>query len=305
MTDSTVASLAASNEEQREHFLALVASLRPRLHRYCAKMAGSALDGEDLVQDTLAHAFFRLSTLKDDASLEPWLFRIAHNRTIDWLRRKGAPGRLDAETVVASPGTDADTTQQVTDAIKTVVTRLPPKERACIVLKDVLGYPLTEISEIVDSTVGGVKAALHRGRSKLEAAPDTAPRSRPLRGDDERLVAAYVERFNRHDWEAVRDLLGKDARLELVGVKEIDGANAIAAGYFTNYARIPERWRLVLGVIDGERVVVHQRSTDGGEWRHHAALRIQWVDGKVACLRDYVHVDYLLEHADTQADPVL
>ena len=80
-------SLFARLEDGRREFLALVADVRPELHRYCARMTGSIADGEDVVQDTLARAYYALSELKELPPLRPWLFRIAHNRAIDYLRR--------------------------------------------------------------------------------------------------------------------------------------------------------------------------------------------------------------------------
>src|SRR5256886_8449459 len=69
-------------------FLEAVTSLRPRLHRYCARMTGSVLDGEDVVQEALFQAYRRVETFDDSRALAPWLFRIAHNCCIDFLRRR-------------------------------------------------------------------------------------------------------------------------------------------------------------------------------------------------------------------------
>ena len=73
-------------QQGRRRFLALVDDVRPDLHRYCARMTGSITDGEDVVQDTLARAYYELAELKEMPALRPWLFRIAHNRAIDYLR---------------------------------------------------------------------------------------------------------------------------------------------------------------------------------------------------------------------------
>src|SRR4051812_7671158 len=75
-------------EEGRRRFLALVSDVRPELLRYCARMTGSIADGEDVVQDTLARAYYELSQLEALPPLRPWLFRIAHNRAIDHWRRE-------------------------------------------------------------------------------------------------------------------------------------------------------------------------------------------------------------------------
>src|SRR6516225_6678041 len=79
--------LFAKLQEGRKEFLALVAEVRPDLLRYCARMMGSIAEGEDVVQDSLARAYYELSQLKEIPPLRPWLFRIAHNRALDCLRR--------------------------------------------------------------------------------------------------------------------------------------------------------------------------------------------------------------------------
>src|SRR6266404_5219919 len=147
-------------------FLETITHLRPSLHRYCSRMTGSVLDGEDVVQDALFQAYRKLDTFDDDRPLTPWLFRIAHNRCIDFLRRRGV--REEAELAAVEPDSIAPDPvgPAVGEAIEHIVLSLPPKERACVLLKDVFDYSLEEIAELVDSTVGGVKTALNRGRSK-------------------------------------------------------------------------------------------------------------------------------------------
>src|SRR5262249_3604243 len=145
-------------------FLETISTLRPSLHRYCARMTGSVMDGEDVVQDALFEAYRKLDKFDDSRPLKPWLFRIAHNRWIDCLRKRGV--RIEAETAVASSDVvefSETTALDVGDALEHLVISLPPMERACVLLKDVFDYSLQEIAELVDSTVGGVKAALHRG----------------------------------------------------------------------------------------------------------------------------------------------
>src|SRR5204863_7715902 len=105
--------------------------------------------------------------LKDPTRFEPWMFRIAYNKCIDFLRRErrreddvpfdeehDRPEWPDESELFDAP---------IDEALATLVGELPPKERAAVLLKDVLDYPLTEVAHIADSTLGGVKAALHRG----------------------------------------------------------------------------------------------------------------------------------------------
>ena len=79
-------------ETRHTAFLETVAHLRPRLHRYCARMTGSALDGEDVMQEAMFEAYRKLDAFDGSRPLGPWLFRIAHNRCIDFLRRRASPG---------------------------------------------------------------------------------------------------------------------------------------------------------------------------------------------------------------------
>ena len=282
----------------RKLFVAAASELRPRLHRFCSRMCGSSLDGEDVVQETLADAFFNLSTLNDASRFEPWLFRIAYHKCIDFLRRNArraddmalAPGHDPADIGEAESFTDAP----IDEALATLVSELPPMERASVLLKDVLGYSLAEVAEIADSTVGGVKAALHRGRAKLRTVTAT-PTIAELDAHQRRLLAAYSEIFNRRDWDALRHLVSADARLEIVGGAE-GRMSGLGMTYSTNYTNLPWEWRLEPGVVDGEPVIVHWRNT-GSEWRPHTVIKLWWDAGRVVRIRDYVHVEYLLQMA--------
>jgi len=147
-------------------FLETIAHLRPSLHRYCSRMTGSITDGEDVVQDALFQAYRKLDTFDDARPLAPWLFRIAHNRCVDFLRRRGV--REEAEEGAAQPDSVVPVDppgRALGRAVEHLVSTLPPMERACVLLKDVFDYSLEDIAELVNSTVGGVKAALNRGRS--------------------------------------------------------------------------------------------------------------------------------------------
>src|SRR5881409_1097259 len=129
-------------------FLETVSTLRPSLHRYCARMTGSVMDGEDVVQEALIEAYRKLDQFDDSRPLKPWLFRIAHNRCIDFLRRRGV--REEAETAATEPDRvmpDEPPGPALGKAVEHLVLALPPKERACVLLKEVFDYSLEEIAE--------------------------------------------------------------------------------------------------------------------------------------------------------------
>jgi RNA polymerase sigma-70 factor (ECF subfamily) len=296
----TTTALQAALLQTRKQFLDAIGELRPKLHRFCTRMCGSALDGEDVVQEALAQAFYNLPQLKDQSRLEPWLFRIAHHKCIDLLRhekrqREDTVPYDEADELLGEEG-ERDH-EAIGETLAALVGELPPKERAAVLLKDVLHYQLSEVAEVVNSTVGGVKAALHRGRVRLRAL-SVAPSRVELDRRERQLVEAYVECFNRRDWDALGQLIEADARLEVVDAFE---GKLRESGYFGVYVRLPWTWKLSLARVDGEPVILHSKLVDGS-WRPHAAIRLWWQDGKVVRIRDYAHVDYLLMEARTETE---
>jgi RNA polymerase sigma-70 factor, ECF subfamily len=284
-------------------FLETISHLRPRLHRYCARMTGSITDGEDVVQDALFRAYRSLETWDESRPLVPWLFRIAHNQCIDFLRSRGV--RVEAEAAAAVPDffEPAEPGPAIGPAIEHLVLNLPPKERACVLLKEVFEYSLEEIAEVVDTTVGGVKAALSRGRSKLAAAEnppertggavvrDSKERSRVPTPANQNILRLYVERFNSRDWDGLRELISADARLL---VADRFAGKLADAGYFGVYARMKQTWRLALGEVDGEPSVILLNQRDGS-WEIEGIVRLDIAPGgRIAHISDYQHCPWTL-----------
>src|SRR5713101_2149560 len=281
-------------EARYRAFLETITNLRPSLHRYCSRMTGSVLDGEDVVQDALFEAYRKLEQYDDSRPLGPWLFRIAHNRCIDFLRRRGV--RVEAETAAMGPDSVMPANPPVLGvgkAVEQLVMSLPPKERACVLLKDVFDYTLEEIAELVSSTVGGVKAALNRGRSKLATLPEPAKSQREVNPELSRLLHLYVERFNKRDWEGLRELISADARLL---VADRFAGPIDESPYFGNYERQRVPWRLVVAEVDGELAVVALRQ-HRDEWRPYSVARLEVIDQHIASIVDYAHCPWILPAA--------
>ena len=267
-------------------FLETITQLRPSLHRYCSRMTGSVMDGEDVVQEALFEAYRKLDKFDDSRPLKPWLFRIAHNRCIDFLRKRGI--RVEAETAAMVPDAIEPADPAVLGlgrAVEHLVTSLPPKERACVLLKDVFDYSLEEIAELVDSTVGAVKAALNRARTKLAAAPAPSKTTRSVDPELARVMKLYVDRFNRRDWDGVRELISADARLT---VADAFVGKLADAPYFRNYERFSMPWKLAMGDVDGEPVVIIlQRGAD--TWTRYSIVRLSVIGKHIDRVVDYVH----------------
>jgi len=285
---------SGSFEARYMAFIETISTLRPSLHRYCARMTGSVMDGEDVVQEALIEAYRKLDQYDESRPLKPWLFRIAHNRCIDFLRRKRV--RDEAEAAAAMPEAVSPAqpiTLGIGKAVEHLVASLPPKERACVLLKDVFDYSLEEIAELVDSTVGGVKAALRRGRTKLAVTPPAANVSRSVDPELTQIMRLYIDRFNRRDWDGVRELISADARLN---VADRFAGNLADAPYFSNYEKLPLRWKLAAGELDGEPVVIIlQRGAD--TWTPHSVIRVRVNGNRIQRIVDYVHCPWVISAA--------
>jgi RNA polymerase sigma-70 factor (ECF subfamily) len=275
-------------------FLETVTPLRPRLHRYCARMTGSVLDGEDVMQEALFEAYRKLDQYDPSRALGPWLFRIAHNRCIDFLRRRAV--RSQAEMLAAEPDVvvPVEPAGPALDrALERLVIHLPPKERACLLLKDVFDHTLEEIAELVDSTPGGVKAALSRGRAKLAAlpAPLASTPSPPAEPSD--LLKLYLQRFNQRDWDGVRALTSADARLR---VSDCFAGRLADSPYFTEYQAAQIPWRMELGQVEGETVIITFHALPAG-WTPAWVVRVTEANGQVTRIADYWKCPWILPAA--------
>jgi RNA polymerase sigma-70 factor (ECF subfamily) len=278
--------------EAREAFEQQCTRLRPDLHRFCARMTGSLSDGEDLVQEVLVHAFYRLPELRDGASLRAWLFRMAHNRCVDLLRTRRATLPIDDDALTFDAETASLEAQELAqNVLVTIFTQLPPRERAAVVLKDVLGYSLEEAAEITGSNVGAIKASVHRARQKL-ARVSQAARPPILTEEHRDVIERYIQRFNARDWAGVRALLAEGARLEVV--EHLQGS--FDGRYFHNYAALAEDFRLAWVELEGEPAIVQYRKFED-TWRPFSLLLLFVSEGRVSRVRDYVHVEYLLREA--------
>ena len=277
----------------------LLAAMRPRLHRYCARMVGSVIDGEDVLQDALIKAVEGFAAAGPIANPESWLFKVAHNTALDFLRRRNRQEALrSAEEVdmIADQLDDIARREIAATGLRTFM-RLPVAQRACVILMDVLGCSLQEICEVMDFSLPAVKAALHRGRAQLREIadePDDAPQPRLSDADRARL-GAYVAHFNARDFDAIRAMISDDVQLDLVSRTRLRG-KAEVSRYFGNYSKVSD-WHLVPGLVEGRpAILVFDPNEQDPKPKYFMLL--DWTAGKVANIRDFRHAPYVLDGAE-------
>jgi RNA polymerase sigma-70 factor (TIGR02960 family) len=236
---------AAQGDE--EAFRELTDPHRHELQVHCYRILGSMQDAEDVLQETLLAAWHGLERFEQRASLRAWLYRIATNRCLNALRdarrrppppldlpfeppeptRVGEPAWLEPypdvllEGIIdASPGPDAryETRETLELAFIAALQHLPPRQRAALVLRDVLGFRTAEVADILDSSVDSVKAALKRARATLEQRLPPTDRNRspiPNSPRERELVQRFADAFQADDIDGIVALLTEDAWLTM------------------------------------------------------------------------------------------
>ncbi|MCS0584697.1 sigma-70 family RNA polymerase sigma factor [Massilia pinisoli] len=266
--------------------------LRPRLHRYCARMVGSVLDGEDVVQDALVRALESSVRTGPIDNPEGWLFRIAHNLALDLLRRRvRTPDARDGDDIdlVADP-VDERARRDAAAASLPAFMHLPPSQRSVVILFDVLDYSAEEIGAILETTVPAVKSALQRGRAHLRELGDRPAPDVVLPDAERSLLHRYVDLFNARDFDALREMLAADVRLDLVNRLRLQGA--AVDDYFTRYGQVPG-WTAWAGIVEGRPAVLVRQN--GGADATDYIVVLDFTDGRVAAIRDFVFARYVMQ----------
>lgn len=282
-----------TGDESFDHALG---ELRPALHRFCARMTGSAVDGEDIVQQVLVRAIEARQAGTQIAHLRGWLFRVAHNACLDFLRahRRGRVVAL-TEEALATPA--LDTVPEVAAASFHTFLLLPVLPRCAVILKDVFGHSVEEIADLAGCSPAAAKSALQRGRATLrQLAQQPEDLRLPLLSEgDRRRLQAFVDGFRAGAFDAIRQLLADDVRLDLVARLKLEGREKTGT-YFTRYAEAPH-WRFALGAVDGVPVML-VFDARGDMDRPSHFVQIDWRDGQIAGIRDFLFAPYALEAAD-------
>jgi RNA polymerase sigma-70 factor (ECF subfamily) len=277
-------------------YIDLLAPLRPVLHGYCHRLTGNLWDAEDLVQDTLLRTFATLgSVFSRIENPRAYLLRAATNLWIDTLRRRGSEAAALAAQEPPEPAAAGEDAGAIRDAGSVLLQRLAPQERAALLLKDLFDLRLEEIADVLATSVGAVKAALHRGRTRLREPEGDSASRRPV--PSVALVDRFVDAYHARDVAALMGLMLDSGSVENVGCSLDVGRAAFARkpGWFHHAVHGHPEWpaefayesaRLERRVLHGEPLILGFCTRRGREALEQV-IRLEEQDGRIARLRGY------------------
>jgi RNA polymerase sigma-70 factor (ECF subfamily) len=275
-------------------YLDLVQPLRPVLHGYCRRLAGNLWDAEDLVQETLVRTFGALGKIHHEVgNPRAYLLRAATNLWVDMLRRRRTAEDAPLESPRPEPG--PETAAEVREAGAVLLQHLAPREAAAVILKDAFDMSLEETAEVLETTVGAVKSALHRGRKRLRESGGELLSDRPT--PSEALVDRFVSLFNAVDKPGLLELVLDNASVENVGCGlefGYDGHRAKTSwfeGALGGHPGWPAAWRYEAQRAErvtfaGEPLTILFRTRQGEE-AAEVVVRLEEEGGRIARLRAY------------------
>jgi RNA polymerase sigma-70 factor, ECF subfamily len=298
---------------------------RGELRGYCYRMLGSAFDADDAVQETLVKAWQALDRFEGRSSIRSWLYRIATNVCLDALRSRERraqpmdlsmpvpattpPGDPLPEAVWIEPMPDADVappegdpaqravfTETIRLAFVAALQALPPRQRAVLILREVLCWQASEVAELLDTSVASVNSALQRARATLGSS-DLTEGDRPIRAADElndadqALLARYVEAFEAYDIASLVTLLHEDASLSMPPIPTwLQGIDDLRDWYL-GYGIGCKGSRLIPIAVNGSPAFGQYRVSPRGGHEPWSIQVLEIADGRIS------HIHHFLDTA--------
>ena len=306
--------VARAKAGDQDAFRELVEPFRAELRVHCYRILGSVQDAEDALQETLLSAWRGLEGFEGRASVRTWLYSVATNRALNMLRAERRrpqvrmppdvslpeptrgtepvwlepyPEVLIENELASPPGPEAryETKEAVSLAFVTALQLLPARQRAVLILRDVLGFRAAEVAEMLETTVDSVTSALKRARATMENRPQAEAPPQPDSPAERELVKALGDAFEANDVDGIVGLLADDVRLsmppfplEFIGREE-------ARRFYAIVAARPGRRRLVPTRANGQPALAfYSRDATGGDLRPTSLMVVTLAGRRVSAL---------------------
>jgi RNA polymerase sigma-70 factor (ECF subfamily) len=284
---------------------------RRALTGYCYRMLGSGSEAEDAVQETMVRAWRAADRLQERAALKSWLYRIASNVCFDMLQntqRRAQPMDLgpaspadaalgDAEHAWVQPIPDervdpaelAEARETLKLAFVAALQHLPPRQRAVLILREVLRWQASEVAELLETSVASVNSALQRARATLDQLDlDTAGPS-TIDGEQQELLQRYVELFERYDIDSLVTLLHEDAKFSMPPFPLwVQGTQSVHDFMLGTGAKCRGSKVLATSANGGPAAAIYNRTGDG-VYTPWAIVVLETSDGRIAGLHHFIY----------------
>jgi RNA polymerase sigma-70 factor, ECF subfamily len=290
--------LTAARAGDELAFRRLVDPYRRALEVHCYRMLGSPHDAEDVAQETLLRAWRALDRFEPRAAFQTWLYRIATNACLDELERRPRrpapvqPYPDSPHDEAVSPTYDPEARYAIREGMELALLRaiqeLPGRQRAVLILRDVLGWSSPEVAELLESTVAATNSALQRARATIELHLP-APEPASVAGPERELLGRYVDAFAHDDVDGLVALLREDAVLRMPPQPSVRGARAIVE-FFREKAAGGDlaRMQLTATSANGRPAVAAHRRADSGELVAHGILVLEVVGERIVGIDAFI-----------------
>jgi RNA polymerase sigma-70 factor (TIGR02960 family) len=302
--------IAAVRSGDPARFALITERHRRELQVHCYRMLANYEDAQDMTQETFLRAWNKRETFKGHAGLRTWLYRIATNACLDFLDKRTdrtpvPSGLADSEVLYLQPYPDRmlpEDPQESVVARETIelafivaVQHLPPRQRAVLILRDVLGWPASKAAEALELTVASVTSALQRARVTMrEQLPGRRLdwRNPELSHDERAVVKSYIDAHERNDLAGLTSLLRDDLRFAMLpeaGTLTTTAKDAVD-GWVSGGLFQPghDEWRGIPTTVNRmPAAALYLRTPDNPEYRLFAIAVLHVVDGKIAELTGF------------------
>ena len=292
-------------------------SYRRELTGYCYRMLGSGFEAEDAVQETFVRAWRNFESFEGRSSLRSWLYRIATNVCLDMVQgpqRRARPMDMGpsstADTTLGAPLVESTWVMPIADsaalpedgdpaelaaqretlrlAFVAALQHLPPRQRAVLILREVLRWQASEVAELLGMTVASVNSALQRARATIDQLDVDGSGPAVLRGDEQDLLSKYMDYFERYDIEKLVALIADDAEFSMPPFDLWLNNTTDIAKWYTGQGHACENSRMIALRANGCAAFAQYKPSAEGRWEPWALQVVEVGYGKITGIHHWI-----------------